>query len=132
MDGQAGDVAADVFKRRGVGALDVFLRLGIDRERHVLDGRRALCRSDDDLAFRGGRGRRRRLVDGLGRLFLAGLRPGRRRDGDYASAGKQSAEMRMVIPHGLVIEWATLCRKGARLNPTKGRGEHFHVALLQC
>jgi hypothetical protein len=31
-NGEAGDVAADIFDRVGVGALDVFLRLRVDRE----------------------------------------------------------------------------------------------------
>ena len=37
LDGEAGDVAADVLDGAGVGALDVLLGLGVDREGHVLD-----------------------------------------------------------------------------------------------
>ena len=37
LDREAGDVAADVLDRRGIGALDVFLGLRVDREGHVLD-----------------------------------------------------------------------------------------------
>ena len=83
LDGQAGDVAADVLERRGVGALDVLFGLRVDREGHVLDGRCALGRGDDDLALgrqrRGGR-RARRRIDRLGGLLPARFarRPARR------------------------------------------------------
>ena len=63
---EAGNVAADVLDRLGIGALDVFLRLRVDREGHVLDRRCALGRGDDDLVAR----------SVCGCALVGGLRPG--------------------------------------------------------
>ena len=52
LDGEACDVAADVLDRLRMGTFEVRLRLGIDRERHILDSRRALGRGDDDACRR--------------------------------------------------------------------------------
>ena len=54
LDSQARDVARDILERRRARALDVDLRLRVDRERHVLQAAVALGRGDDDLVGVGG------------------------------------------------------------------------------
>ena len=87
LDGEAGDVAADVLERLRVRALDVRLGLRVDREGHVLDARGALGRSHDDV--RAGSLRDRRLVGGLSRALLAGLRGNGNCKREYGSADEQ-------------------------------------------
>ena len=53
LDGEAGNVPADVLDARRVGALNVLLGLRIDRERHVLNPGRTLGRGDDDFLLIG-------------------------------------------------------------------------------
>jgi hypothetical protein len=64
LDRQAGDVARKILDRRGAGALDVFLRLGVDREGNFEQGLLALGRGHDDRVHRlglGGAGLRLRV-----------------------------------------------------------------------
>ncbi len=87
LDGQAGNVAADILDGRGVGALDVLLGLRVDRERDFLEGRGALRRGDDDrLPFA-----RVGAVRGLGLGFRCGLRPARGRNPDDGDTDQQIA-----------------------------------------
>ena len=68
LNGQTRDIAADVLDRLRVAALNVCLRLGVDREWDVLDRRSPLGRGDDDF---------RRIViasRGLGSVGIGGLR----------------------------------------------------------
>ena len=54
LDRQASHVSRQIFECDRAGPLDVFLRLGVDGERHVLDRRIALGGGDDHVVDSGG------------------------------------------------------------------------------
>src|SRR5206468_2627868 len=91
LDCEARYITADVLDALRVRTLNILLRLRIDRERHVLHGRRALGRGDDDVPFLGSRHRRclRIWIDGLRRRFLPRLCGCRNRDCQSRTSDEQ-------------------------------------------